>query len=49
MEKVLETLEKAQTIKVKPKVKKSRSSVHQKTKSPNEHNGHSKLRTHSLQ
>ncbi|KAK2446626.1 putative serine/threonine-protein kinase PIX13 [Trifolium repens] len=37
MEKVLETLEKAQTIKVKPKVKKSRSSVHQKTKSPNEH------------
>ncbi|XP_045806334.1 probable serine/threonine-protein kinase PIX13 isoform X1 [Trifolium pratense] len=38
MEQVLETLEKAQTIKVKTKVKKSRSSVHQKTKSPNEHN-----------
>ncbi|GAU30173.1 hypothetical protein TSUD_311240 [Trifolium subterraneum] len=29
MEQVLETLERAQTIKVKPKVKKSRSSVHQ--------------------
>lgn len=49
MEQVLETLEKAQSIKYKPKVKKSRNSIHQKNKRPSEHstnnhhhNGHSK-------
>ena len=57
MEQVLETLEKAQSIKYKPKVKKSRNSVHQQNKRPtrehstnNHHNnGHSKSRTHSTQ
>ncbi|XP_012571397.1 probable serine/threonine-protein kinase PIX13 isoform X2 [Cicer arietinum] len=52
MEQVLETLEKAQTIKYKPKLKKSRIAVHQKDKRSMEHphnNGHSKTRTHSPQ